>query len=75
MPVTKKKIVFESSRVKGHDPRFDLSSAGTFNPAQYQQTFGFLDEMRKLENKKFGRELSQLKKKGQIDSEYANGLK
>lgn len=75
MPVSRKKQVFKPRRAKTVDPRFDPNSTSEFNPVQFSQTYDFLNDMRKVENRQIKQELRKLKKRGQDDSEYASELR
>ena len=57
----------KSNRRQGLDPRFQENS-GQFNPVQFEETYDFLNDMRKRENKLASKELRKLKKKGKTDT-------
>ena len=43
---------------------------GTYNEAQFQETYSFLDDMRKNENRQIRKEIRKLKNSKQVDSEF-----
>lgn len=75
VPVSRKKTIFKSSKIRTVDPRFDPNATTEYNPVQFSQTYEFLNDMRKVENRQINTELRSLKKRGQSETDYADKLK
>jgi uncharacterized membrane-anchored protein YjiN (DUF445 family) len=73
-PVSAKRRIFAPKRPKSQDPRFN-PLIGEFNPTQFAQTYSFLDELKKKENKDARRQLRKMKKKSSSNPYEMDRLK